>query len=240
MRITTWRLPEQLVSQLRSGGHTVNEFAETEDLCDYTRILECSRDGIYDCILIYGANIESILSVLMEIRRNNIVAPVICYRGGTGETLVEEEIQFLEAGGDAFTGPCDLRLLVAMMMSATARARGMRGSVLHYFDGAMKIDLGNRVLKVNGRRVDLTPLEYRLVEALALRLGQRLRQEQLIEYLYDRRDEPEEGIIDVLISNVRKKISQTNLRADSIGHMLIRNHRGFGYYLVEPGQELVA
>jgi DNA-binding winged helix-turn-helix (wHTH) protein len=72
--------------------------------------------------------------------------------------------------------------------------------------GSLTIDTGNGAVTVGEQLIHFTPTEYRVVEALALRSGQTLTKEQLLNRLYRKDDEPEIKIVDVFICKIRHKL----------------------------------
>lgn len=81
---------------------------------------------------------------------------------------------------------------------------GAGGRVLEI--GRLKIDTANGAVLVGEQFVPLTPKEYKMVEALALRPGHTLTKGQLFNRMYPHGDEPEMKIVDVFICKVRHKL----------------------------------
>ena len=77
-------------------------------------------------------------------------------------------------------------------------------------------------VRLNGVRVDLSPMEYRLVAYLMLRRGQVVSQQELIENIYGD-EEQNSNAVEVLVGRVRRKI----------GGEWIETRRGFGYIMPE-------
>ena len=76
----------------------------------------------------------------------------------------------------------------------------------------------------------MTKSEYRTLELLALRKGKIVGKQAIFDSLYDGRDDdPEEKIINVFVSKIRKKIA-----AASQGENYIATTYGGGYRLSEP------
>lgn len=77
----------------------------------------------------------------------------------------------------------------------------------------------------DGRRIDLTPMEYSTLEYLMMHHGTVISKEQLLEQLYDYNWEKFSNVIEVYISALRRKI-------DAGSHdRLIQTLRGHGYVL---------
>jgi two-component system response regulator PhoP len=82
-----------------------------------------------------------------------------------------------------------------------------------------------RDVQVNGKRIALTAMEYRVLEYLAMRRGALVSKEELLEHLYDYNWEKFGNVIEVYISGLRRKIESV------AGEKLIQTVRGLGYTL---------
>ena len=89
----------------------------------------------------------------------------------------------------------------------------------------MQIDLSSRSISLNGGPVTLTPLEFRLVQYLALQKDRVVPQTELADALYAHDHERDANAIEAIISRLRRKL----------GAGFLKTKRGFGYYL-EPAQ----
>ena len=85
----------------------------------------------------------------------------------------------------------------------------------------MVIDTAARTVLCQGEPVTLTPREYSLVEFLALHRGKVVTRTMLYEHLFDENDDTLSNLLDVHVSNIRKKL----------GHDFITTRRGHGYCL---------
>jgi len=90
--------------------------------------------------------------------------------------------------------------------------------------GDVEIDTAHKCVTKAGRTVCLTPREYALVEFLALRRGELVTRAMLYDHLFDEDDDSLSNLVDVHVSNVRKKL----------GKDFIITRRGQGY-LLEDG-----
>ena len=85
----------------------------------------------------------------------------------------------------------------------------------------MSIDTAARTVSRNGLEVILTAREFALVEYLALHRGQVVTRTMLYEHLFDENDSTLSNLLDVHVSNIRKKL----------GHEFIATRRGHGYWV---------
>ena len=96
----------------------------------------------------------------------------------------------------------------------------------------LEVNLDNKSVEVEGRRLHLTGKEYAMLEMLSLRKGMTLTKEMFLNHLYGGLDEPEVKIIDVFICKLRKK-----LVGATGGDHYIETIWGHGYVLREPAEE---
>ena len=85
--------------------------------------------------------------------------------------------------------------------------------------GDVVVDTASRIVKHGGKLVELTAREYSLVEFLALHRGEVVTRTTLYEHLFDEDDSTLSNLLDVHVSNVRKKL----------GAEFITTRRGHGY-----------
>ena len=85
--------------------------------------------------------------------------------------------------------------------------------------GGVTVDLAGHTVTQGGEAVALTAREMALIEYLAQHRGRVVTREHLYEHLFDENDSSLSNLLDVHVSNVRKKL----------GHEFIRTQRGLGY-----------
>ena len=83
----------------------------------------------------------------------------------------------------------------------------------------MAIDTAARTVSRAGEDITLTAREYALVEYLALHCGEVVTRTALYEHLFDENDSTLSNLLDVHVSNIRKKLGQD----------FIVTRRGHGY-----------
>lgn len=89
--------------------------------------------------------------------------------------------------------------------------------------GALQMDPAQRLARVDGRLLELSPREYALLELLLRTRGQVHSRTQLFEHLYDAASGTSDKVIEVLLSTLRSKLAQAGIND------LIQTRRGFGY-----------
>lgn len=126
----------------------------------------------------------------------------------TARTTEEDKLTGLELGADDYlTKPFSPRELVARTKAVLRRARSDEFTEPEIQQiGDILIDYGRRVVGVEGRRVYLTPREFRLMEILARYPGRAFHRMELLELAFGRDFDGLERTIDVHMMNLRKKI----------------------------------
>lgn len=161
------------------------------------------------------------LSVLKSIRSKQLRVPVLAL---TALDDVENIIRGMDAGCDDYlTKPFDMRELVSRCKALIRRCHGQASSVMKVAD--LTIDMASRQVIFRGENIDLPAMEYRLLEYLALREGQTVSKEEILNRLYDFGAERYSNVIEVYVSSLRRRFDPHP------PHELIHTVRGLGYRL---------
>jgi two-component system OmpR family response regulator len=149
-------------------------------------------------------------------------------RGGTTDKVLG-----LELGADDYvTKPFEPKELLARIRAVLRRAAyetipEQKDCATVSF-GGWRLDLAARCLySPDGAEVPLTSQEFALLAALALRLGRTLSREQLVDLIANRRWNPYDRSIDILVSKIRQKMGDS-----APGGTWLKTVRGQGYVLV--------
>lgn len=145
-----------------------------------------------------------------------------------GDTI--DRVLGLEIGADDYLRkPFESTELVARLRALLRRGalsqEGARGPRL-FFPG-MEIDLISRVALVGGKALDLTSTEFKLLTALARTPGEAASRESLSGAVQPGAYMPQNRSVDVLVTRLRKKLSEADPR-----HDWIQTVRGEGYVFV--------
>ena len=155
------------------------------------------------------------LSVLKRLRSENVTCPIIVL---TARSAWLQRVEGIDAGADDYlTKPFHMEELIARVGALLRRAGGQVKPMIEI--GDLQIDPRRlRVLR-DGRALDLTPLEFRLLRYLAHNRGKVVSQFEIAEHVYEHDYEPDNNAIEALVARLRKKI----------GGDVIATRRGHGY-----------
>jgi two-component system OmpR family response regulator len=154
--------------------------------------------------------------VLRALRRRK-TTPVLIL---TARDAVGDRVKGLDTGADDYLlKPFALTELLARLRALIRRAAGQGDAT--FVIGDVVIDTAARTISQGGQAVHLTAREYALVEFLALHRGKLVTRTMLYEHLFDENDASFSNLIDVYVSNVRKKL----------GPAFITTRRGQGYLI---------
>ncbi|MGJ8622484.1 MAG: response regulator transcription factor [Yoonia sp.] len=159
------------------------------------------------------------ISVLRKWRDEGLDMPVILL---TARANWNERVAGIDAGADDYLGkPFQMEELIARLRALLRRSTGQKKTTLEA--GPLRVDLRQMRVSVDGRPLKITPLEYRLLHYLMHHRGEVVTQEDLVENIYHRDQEPDSNAVEVLVGRLRRKI----------GGDIIQTRRGFGYLIAE-------
>lgn len=165
------------------------------------------------------------MSLLRWLRRRDVKTPVLMV---TAKRELRDRVSGLESGADDYIAkPFEFEELLARVRAAIRRSKDQPDPVIRVAD--LEIDTNRRRVARAGRLVGLSAKEYDYLEYLALNRGRVVAREELIEHLYDTGYAFDSNIVDVYISNLRRKIDRP------YGSKLLQTVRGAGYRLNEDG-----
>ncbi len=127
----------------------------------------------------------------------------------SAQAVTEEDIiEGLSAGADEYLiKPVRLNEFVARIQALLRRAQISVAEVDQgYNDGYLSIDLHRRHVHVSGRRVHLTPTEFKLIAVLLENAGRVVNQRDLLEQVWGREYIDDVYYPRVYISQLRRKI----------------------------------
>src|SRR4051812_17500848 len=217
----------ELVSEYLSG-----EGFEVEAVHDGNEGLKRSLSGehvlvVLD-IMLPGMNG---LDVLRNLRKQSRVPVLILTARGDDV----DRIVGLEIGADDYLPkPFNPRELMARVRAILRRSHGdsQGGAGEKVMVGDVELDPASRVVRRSGDPVELTSVEFALLEALMRAAGQVVTRETLAQNVLGRRFMPYDRSIDVHVSKLRRKLGDQSADAERI-----KTIRGVGYVFTRPEAE---
>lgn len=208
---------DSLRRALEEDGHAVDVANDGE------RGESLARDGGYDVLVLdrmlpkkHG------VEIVADLRRTGVSTPVLILSALGDE---EHRIEGLNAGSnDYLAKPFSTRELLARVR-ALWHGRDKINPVTRLQVGDLEMDLLARTVHRGGRKIDLQPREFRLLEYLMRHSGQVVTRTMLLEKVWDYHFDPQTNVIDVHISRLRSKIDK------DFPSPLLHTVRGSGYRL---------
>ncbi len=221
-----------------SAGHPILLVDDDPELCSLMteyfsqngHRLECAydgRDGLakalngsHDLVILdVMLPIIDGFEVLRQLRRRSAV-PVIML---TARTQQQDRITGLDAGADDYLpkpfGPDELLARIRAVLRRAGQADLRTSSVTTV--GDVRINSQTREVWCGSQEVELTAVEFEILDLLARSAGRTVSRDAITAILYQREATPYERSLDVHMSHLRKKLEN--------GRIMIRTIRGVGY-----------
>jgi two-component system, OmpR family, response regulator len=164
---------------------------------------------------------EDSLVTLEVLRKEGVKVPVLVI---SALASVDEKVKGLKAGGDDYlTKPFAFVELAARVESMLRRLDDLRTTKLRV--GDLEMDLIEKTVYRGDAKVDLLPREFRLLEYFLRHPGRVVTRAMLLQEVWQYHFSLETNVVDVHISNLRKKIDTKGTPS------LIVNIRGAGFML---------
>ena len=198
-----------LAKALREEGYAVDTAADGED--GLYKAETWSYDAVVLDVMLPKLDGWQLLARLRKSKKT----PVLML---TARDASRDRVRGLDIGADDYVvKPFDLSELLARLRALIRRAANQTSAMIEIRE--VRIDTAARKVDLAGAAVELTAREYALVEFLALHRGEVVTRTTLYEHLFDEDDCTLSNLLDVHVSNIRKKL----------GHEFIVTKRGHGY-----------
>ena len=216
--------------EIKTGEYLRQGFREAGFNADLVRTgmdgLHMAQEGDHDLIIL-----DVMLpgmdgwQVLKSLRRNGQEMPVLFL---TAKDHVDDRIKGLELGADDYlVKPFSFAELLARVRTILRRGRnGTEVTVLQVAD--LELDLLRRRVIRSGKRIDLTAMEFGLLELLMRRQGEVLPRSLIASQVWDMNFDSDSNLIEVAMRRLRAKVD------DAYEVKLIQTVRGMGYVLEAP------
>lgn len=208
------KLAQSLKKGLQEVSCTVDEASNGDDG------LYLAGSGSYDAVIL---DIQlpglSGLEVLKRLREKNIQTPVLFL---TARGSVQEKVQGLNLGADDYlVKPFSFSELLARLHAIRRRKSGQVQPSLDA--GGLTLNLLTREVIRNGRKIDLRPKEFSILQMLLENKGRVVTRTLLLEQVWDYAFLSASNVIDVHMKRLREKVDQPGEPP------LIKTIKGVGY-----------
>ena len=164
------------------------------------------------------------LTLIEEMRKNKINTPVLIL---SAKRTVDDRVRGLKTGGDDYlTKPFAFSELLARVQALIRRASGLSSPSGLTVDD-LTLDLQTRKVVRAGKKIELQPLEFSLLEYLMRNAGQVVSKTMIMEHVWDYNFNPQTNVVEARICCLRDKIDR------NFDKKLIYTIRGVGYVLKE-------
>jgi two-component system OmpR family response regulator len=198
-----------LLKALREDGYAVDCAPDGEE--GLYKAESYDYDAVVLDIMLPGIDGWEVLRRLRKTKKT----PVLML---TARDAVRDRVRGLDSGADDYlVKPFELPELLARLRALIRRSASQAQPQLEI--GDVTIDTAARKVSRQGLEVLLTAREYSLLEFLGLHRGELVTRTMLYDHLFDENDDTLSNLLDVHVSNLRKKL----------GHDFITTRRGHGY-----------
>lgn len=184
--------------------------------------LASARQGQYD-LLIVDRMLPGLdgLKLVEMLRDERFEAPILFLTTMSG---LDDRVEGLNAGADDYlVKPFALAELLARVHAVARRTQRPGGTRLKL--GRLEMDLVARTVLREGRKVELQPQEFRLLEYLMQNAGRIVTRSMLLENVWELNFDPQTNIVESHISRLRSKLDRGFARE------MIHTVRGAGYVI---------
>jgi len=204
-----------IVKGLTEAGYCVDHAA------DGIEGLDLALNNIYD-IDIVDIMLPKLdgLSIIERMRKQKIETPVIIL---SAKRSIDDRVKGLHSGGDDYLiKPFSFSELLARVQAHLRRSSSMVESTkLAAHD--LSLDLLARTVIREGKRIDLQPKEFALLEYLMRNADRVVSKTMIMERVWNYNFDPQTNVVEARISKLREKVDK------DFNTSLIHTIRGLGY-----------
>jgi len=144
---------------------------------------------------------------------------------------VMDKVKALEMGADDWVSPSCSPMEFIAKVNAILRRRSPNGQgVFSLFNNKLSIDYAARQVRISGKPVRLTPIEYKLLCHLAENRGRVCSSAELLQHVWGPNYSDDRELLKLNVYRLRSKIEQ-----DPSNPEIIFNERGVGYVIRAAG-----
>jgi len=197
---------------------------KTQSAADGLEALDKIRKVRFDLVIL-DINLPKLdgLSLIEKIRKEGFQVPVLMLsaRGGRSDITTG-----LKSGADDYlTKPFGIEELVLRVRAILRRTNSSASSRSELVCGPIKLDLDRYQATFNGEIVDLSATEFRLLEALIMRVGKVVTKDNLLATVWGVDFKNNSTVVDTYISYLRKKLHKDGFDG-------IKTIRGIGFQIL--------
>ncbi len=204
----------QLTKQLQKEGYAVEQAADGEEG------LYIGEEFPLDLAIVdLGLPGLSGIELIRRLRGTGKEFPILIL---TARGNWQDKVEGLEAGADDYVvKPFHVEEVLARLNALLRRASGWSQPVLEF--GPISIDTRSQEVRVEGRGVELTAYEYKVLEYLAMHRGEVVSKSVLTEHIYEQDYDRDSNVLEVFVGRLRRKLDPANR------YKPIETLRGRGY-----------
>jgi len=210
-------LADFLRTELESQRFTVEILHDGEEA-----VKALADERRYD-LLILDLNLPKLdgISLIERVRPTQPRLPMLVLTARNG---IDDKVKAFQSGADdCLTKPFSLAELLARVQALLRRNSGLVPNCSQV--GDLTLMREERRVERNGRRIELTPREFAILDVLMRNVGRPVSRATLLEEVWNMPAEPSTNIVDVYMKYVRDKVDLPGERK------LTHTIRGFGYEL---------
>ena len=208
-----------VIKGLKAAGYAVDHASDGEEGL-HLALTQPYDTAIVDIML---PKVDG-LTLIGKMRAARVSTPVIIL---SAKGSVDDRVKGLQTGSDDYlTKPFAFSELLARVQALMRRAGGI-SEPIRLTLGDLSINLLTREVTREGRRIDLQPLEFSLLEYLMRNPGRVVSKTMIMEHVWDYNFDPQTNVVEARMSRLRDKVNR------GFDRKLIQTVRGVGYVLKE-------
>jgi DNA-binding response OmpR family regulator len=209
------QIAAEICAHLTQAGYVVETVADGEEAWSHAGTEDF--DGI---VLDLGLPRLDGLSVVRQLRAAGVTTPILVL---TARGTWTERVAGIDAGADDYLpkpfDPEELNARIRAVLRRTGK-QAVQGAETLEVNG-IKLSPGTREVWAEGTTVDLTTIEFDILDLIARSAGRVVSRHELTAAIHQRPASPLDRSLDVHVSHIRKKLGRQG--------GLIRTVRGVGY-----------
>ncbi|HEN47603.1 MAG TPA: response regulator transcription factor [Mizugakiibacter sp.] len=190
-------LRETLAARLKRDGFAVDTAADGEEG------MFLGREVPFDIAIIdLGLPKMPGMDLVKVLRESGQNFPILIL---TARTSWQDKVEALKFGADDYlVKPFHIEELLARVNALVRRASGWSKPMLQC--GPVAMDTTAQTVGVEGKTVDLTSYEYKVLEYLMLHAGELVSKADLTEHIYQQDFDRDSNVLEVFIGRLRRKL----------------------------------